>query len=436
MTRRRVTFFKKFPCKKTPTIFKQKTLAKNGSYDIIRLEKNIARKRIMYSLLLVFIYIAFVGLGLPDSLLGSAWPVIQGELGVPLSYAGIVTMIISFGTVISSLLSDKIIKKFSAGLVTTVSVLTTAIALFGFSISKSFVMLCLWAIPYGLGAGAVDAALNNYVSVHYSSRHMSWLHAFWGVGAAISPYIMSYCLVGGFGWNNGYFSVSVIQIVITVMLFCSLPIWKKKAEAESNDSTENAPELTFVQKLRIPGVFQILLLFFAYCALEQTAGLWASSYLVNYRGVDADTAAAFASMYFIGITLGRFLCGFVADRLGDKMLIRIGIAVSAIGVVMIALPLGTNILALAGLIVAGVGSAPIYPSGIHSTPANFGKANSQAIIGLQMAFAYIGTTLMPPLFGLIATHISIALYPFYLLAFSVIMVIASESLNKIMKKKK
>lgn len=391
----------------------------------------------MYSLLLVFIYIAFVGLGLPDSLLGSAWPVIQGELGVPLSYAGIVTMIISFGTVISSLFSDKVIKKFGAGAVTSVSVLTTAIALFGFSISKSFILLCIWAIPYGLGAGAVDAALNNYVSIHYSSRHMSWLHAFWGVGAAISPYIMSYCLVGGFGWNNGYFSVSVIQIIITVMLFSSLPIWKKKAETEAEEDTvrEDTPELTFFQKFKIPGVFQLLLLFFAYCALEQTAGLWASSYLVSYRGVDTEIAAAFASMYFLGITLGRFLCGFVADRLGDKSLIRIGIAVSALGVIMIALPFNTNILALAGLIVAGIGSAPIYPSGIHSTPTNFGKKNSQAIIGLQMAFAYIGTTLMPPFFGLIANHISIALYPFYLLAFSVIMLIASESLNKIMKKK-
>ena len=391
----------------------------------------------MYSLLLVFIYIAFVGLGLPDSLLGSAWPVIQGELGVPLSYAGIVTMIISFGTVISSLFSDKVIKKFGAGAVTSVSVLTTAIALFGFSISKSFILLCIWAIPYGLGAGAVDAALNNYVSIHYSSRHMSWLHAFWGVGAAISPYIMSYCLVGGFGWNNGYFSVSVIQIIITVMLFSSLPLWKKKAEAEAKEDTvrEDTTELTFFQKFKIPGVFQLLLLFFAYCALEQTAGLWASSYLVSYRGVDTEIAAAFASMYFLGITLGRFLCGFVADRLGDKSLIRIGIAVSALGVIMIALPFNTNILALAGLIVAGIGSAPIYPSGIHSTPTNFGKKNSQAIIGLQMAFAYIGTTLMPPLFGLIANHISIALYPFYLLAFSVIMLIASESLNKIMKKK-
>ena len=391
----------------------------------------------MYSLLLVFIYIAFVGLGLPDSLLGSAWPVIQGELGVPLSYAGIVTMIISFGTVISSLFSDKVIKKFGAGAVTSVSVLTTAIALFGFSISKSFILLCIWAIPYGLGAGAVDAALNNYVSIHYSSRHMSWLHAFWGVGAAISPYIMSYCLVGGFGWNNGYFSVSVIQIIITVMLFSSLPLWKKKAEAEAKEDTvrEDTTELTFFQKFKIPGVFQLLLLFFAYCALEQTAGLWASSYLVSYRGVDTEIAAAFASMYFLGITLGRFLCGFVADRLGDKSLIRIGIAVSALGVIMIALPFNTNILALAGLIVAGIGSAPIYPSGIHSTPTNFGKKNSQAIIGLQMAFAYIGTTLMPPFFGLIANHISIALYPFYLLAFSVIMLIASESLNKIMKKK-
>lgn len=391
----------------------------------------------MYSLLLVFIYIAFVGLGLPDSLLGSAWPVMQIELGAPLSYAGLITMIISVGTVISSLFADKMLKKMSAGVLTTVSTLVTAIALFGFSTSRSVLMLCIWAVPYGLGAGAVDAALNNYVAVHYSSKHMSWLHAFWGVGAAISPYIMSYCLTSGHGWSNGYFSVSIIQIAITAILFLSLPMWKKLAAIgeQAEATTEDAPELTFVQKLRIPGVWCVLALFFAYCSLEQTAGIWATSYLVTYRGIDEETAAAFASMYFLGITVGRFACGFIADRIGDRTLTRMGIIVSAIGVIMIAIPVSTHAVALSGLIIAGLGSAPIYPAVIHSTPSNFGAKNSQAIIGLQMAFAYIGITLMPPLFGLIAEHTSIAVYPFYLLIFSVIMIIASERLNKIVKSK-
>ena len=392
----------------------------------------------MYSLLLVFIYIAFVGLGLPDSLLGSAWPVMQVELGAPLSYAGLVTMIISAGTVVSSLFADKMLRKMSAGVLTTVSTLVTAIALFGFSLSRSVVMLCIWAIPYGLGAGAVDAALNNYVAVHYSSKHMSWLHAFWGVGAAISPYIMSYCLMGGLGWSNGYFSVSVIQIIISIALFLSLPMWKKAvaSSGEQADSTDGTPDLTFAQKLKIPGVWCVLTLFFAYCSLEQTAGIWATSYLVTYRGIAEETAAAFASMYFLGITAGRFACGFVADRIGDKTLTRMGIIVSAVGVIMVAIPVKTHVLALSGLIIAGLGSAPIYPSVIHSTPSNFGARNSQAIIGLQMAFAYIGITLMPPIFGLVAEHTSIALYPFYLLVFSVIMIIASEKLNKITKNKK
>ena len=382
----------------------------------------------MFSFLIVIIYIAFISLGLPDSITGSAWPVMHGELGVPLSYVGIVTMIIAGCTIISGLTSDWLTRKLGAGLVTAISVAMTAVALFGFSVTESFLPLCFWAIPYGLGAGAVDAALNNYVALHYASRHMSWLHCFWGVGAATGPYIMSYALTSGAGWNNGYRIISIIQIVLTAVLFASLPMWKKRT-----DEAENGGEVKskgIVGSLKIKGVPLVLVMFFGYCALEATAGIWASSYLVEYKGTDAETAARFASLFYIGITAGRFVCGFVADKIGDRNLIRLGLAVITVGLVMIMLPVSNNAVALAGLVVVGIGCAPIYPSVIHATPANFGKENSQAIIGIQMASAYVGTTFMPPLFGIIAENINIGLYPFYMAVFAVLMVICSEWLNK------
>ena len=383
----------------------------------------------MFSILLAIIYIAFISLGLPDSLLGSAWPVMQTQLGVPLSYAGIISMIIAGGTVISSLLSDRLNKKFGTGLVTAVSVFLTAAALFGFSVSKSFWLLCVLAIPYGFGAGAVDAALNNYVALHYSSRHMSWLHCFWGVGAAVSPYIMSYFLTNNLGWNNGYRTVSVIQMVLTAILFISLPLWRKKdAEIPQEQKTEKAKSLS--QVLKIKGVKLVLVSFFCYCAAETTSGLWASSYLVLGRGLNTETAAKFASFIFIGITLGRFLCGFFADKIGDKRLIRFGLITGIIGIVMMIIPLRTNAVALTGLIIMGFGFAPVYPSVIHSTPQKFGKVDSQAIIGVQMASAYIGSTFMPPLFGLIAQNINVSLYPVFLLVFISVMMIMTELLNK------
>lgn len=383
----------------------------------------------MYSFLLIIIYIAFISLGLPDSLLGAAWPVIYKEFNVPLSYAGIITMIIAGGTIISSLMSDWLTKKLGAGLVTAISVMMTAVALFGFSISGSFIELCLCAIPYGLGAGAVDAALNNYVALHFASRHMSWLHCFWGVGAAVSPYIMSYYLIGGFGWLAGYRSISIIQGILTVVLFASLPLWKRKAVV-SNSNEIPAATLSLLQVLRIKGVKFVLVTFFAYCALESTAGLWASSYLVQYRGINTETAARFASLFYVGITFGRFLCGFVAEKFGDRRLIRFGIITVIIGIIMVGLTIGINTLTLVGLVVIGLGCAPVYPSIIHSTPSNFGKENSQAIIGIQMASAYVGSTFIPPLFGVFAGYISIGTYPFYLLFFAALMLIMSECLTK------
>ncbi len=382
----------------------------------------------MFSFLIVIIYIAFISLGLPDSITGSAWPVMHGELGVPLSYVGIVTMIIAGCTIISGLTSDWLTRKLGAGLVTAISVAMTAVALFGFSVTESFLPLCFWAIPYGLGAGAVDAALNNYVALHYASRHMSWLHCFWGVGAASGPYIMSYALTSGAGWNNGYRIISVIQIVLTAVLFASLPMWKKRTDEAENG--EKVKSKGIIGSLKIKGVPLVLVMFFGYCALEATAGIWASSYLVEYKGTDAETAARFASLFYIGITVGRFVCGFVADKIGDRNLIRIGLAVIAAGLVMIMLPVQINGVALVGLVIVGIGCAPIYPSVIHATPANFGKENSQAIIGIQMASAYVGTTFMPPLFGVIAENAGIGLYPFYMAVFAVLMIVCSEWLNK------
>ncbi|WP_343208014.1 MFS transporter [Anaerolentibacter hominis] len=385
----------------------------------------------MVHLLLAVIYLSFISLGLPDSLLGSAWPAIYTEFSVPVSYAGIISMIIAVGTVISSLQSDRLTRKLGTGKVTAISVAMTAAALFGFSISHSFWMLCLWAIPYGFGAGSVDASLNNYVALHYASRHMSWLHCMWGVGASIGPYIMSFALTGGQGWNMGYRYISFLQIALTAILLFSLPLWSRRPSSEASTSPQNdtppGEALSLRQILRIPGAKEVMITFFAYCAVEQTTGLWASSYLVLNNGLSMETAAKFASMFFIGITAGRAVSGFLTLKLNDRKMIRLGLVLVAVGVAAMLLPFG-EVSALAGLIFIGLGCAPIYPCIIHSTPEHFGADRSQAIIGVQMASAYIGTCIMPPLFGLIANHISVRLFPFYLLMALILMAVMYERL--------
>ena len=381
----------------------------------------------MLHLLLAVIYISFISLGLPDALLGSAWPTMYGEFGVPVSYAGVISMIIAVGTIISSLQSDRLTRKLGAGRVTAISVAMTAIAIFGFSVSHSFWLLCLWAIPYGLGAGSVDAALNNYVALHYASRHMSWLHCMWGVGASLGPYIMGYALTGGGSWNMGYRYIALLQIVLTAVLLLSLPLWKKPEKGEAGEGAGQA--LSLGQILRIPGAKAVMVAFFCYCALEQTAGLWASSYLVLQKNVPAETAASFASLFFTGITVGRALNGFLTMKFSDTQLIRLGQGIIAVGIAAFLLPLG-EYAAQAGLILIGLGCAPIYPCIIHSTPDHFGAENSQAIIGVQMASAYVGTCLMPPLFGLIANHITVSLFPFYLLVILILMIFMHEALLK------
>lgn len=383
----------------------------------------------MTHLLLAIIYIAFISLGLPDSLLGSAWPSIYTEFGVPLSYAGIISMIIAFGTIISSLQSDRLTRKLGTGKVTAISVVMTALALFGFSVSHSFAMLCLWAIPYGLGAGSVDASLNNYVALHYESKHMSWLHCMWGVGATLGPYIMGFALTGGNGWNMGYRYIGILQIVLTAVLFFSLPLWKGSKTTASDSTDTGRKPLSLPEIIRIPGAKEVMLCFFCYCALEQTTGLWASSYLTLYKGILPETAASFASLFFIGITIGRALSGFVTMKLSNVQMIRLGQVLIAVGIITMLLP-GLQIFSLIGLIIIGLGCAPIYPCIIHSTPAHFGAERSQAIIGVQMASAYIGTCLMPPLFGILANRITVALLPLYLLAVLLIMVLMHELLTR------
>ncbi len=382
----------------------------------------------MVHLLLIMIYLSFISLGLPDALLGAAWPVMCQEFSVPVSYAGILALIICGGTIVSSLLSDRMTRWLGTGKVTAFSVALTALALFGFSVSREYWQLCLWAVPYGLGAGSVDASLNNYVALHYASRHMSWLHCMWGVGASVGPYVMGMALTGGMGWNTGYRIISLLQLALTAALLLSLPLWKKRSTSRSPSGGETKA-LTMKQILAIPGAKEVLLAFFAYCALEQTCILWGSSYLVMNNGLEEDRAASLAALFMIGITSGRFLSGFLTYRMNDTNMIRLGQGIIALGIVIMLLPLGETA-AMVGLALIGLGCAPIYPCIIHSTPVHFGEENSQAIIGVQMAFAYVGICFAPPLFGLIANHISAGLLPWYLGILHVSMVLLCERLNR------
>lgn len=368
----------------------------------------------MYTLLLTVIYLAFISLGLPDSLLGSAWPVMRLAFSAPLPWAGAVSMIIAGGTIISSLLSERVTRRFGTRAVTTLSVLLTAASLMGFSTAGAFWMLCVWAIPYGLGAGAVDAALNHYVALHYSARHMSWLHSFWGVGAIISPYVMSWAL-GTASWHTGYRTVSLIQFSIMLVLLLSTPLWR--IHAGQDEAADRHPVVGLRNAVRIRGVLPLLTGFFVYCGAEAITMLWTSSYLVAVRGVAPETAAAFASLFFIGITAGRIAAGFVTDKLGDRRLIRMGGSVAITGTVLILLPLASDLPSLAGFVLVGLGSAPVYPSIIHATPGLFGARNARAIIGIQMASAYTGSTFMPPLFGLVAGRFGLHWMPYVMMLF-------------------
>ncbi|PNR94821.1 sugar MFS transporter [Petrotoga sp. 9PWA.NaAc.5.4] len=383
--------------------------------------------------LLVIIYISFISLGLPDSLLGSAWPVMYKDLSVSVSYAGILSMIVSLGTVVSSFLSARFIKRFGTGRVTLVSVSMTAIALIGFGLSHSFFLLLFLAIPLGLGAGSVDAALNNFVALHYEAKHMNWLHSFWGVGVTTGPVIMSFWLAKNNNWNMGYITIGIIQSVLVVVLIISLPLWnnspiEKKRTQNHGNKGEDIKALSLSQILKIPKSKMALLAFFSYCSLELTTGLWASSYAVNNYGVLSEIAAFWTSVYYLGITIGRFFSGFMSIRFSNKQLIKIGLSIIFVGITLIILPLPVWKIPI-GLSFIGLGCAPIYPSMLHQTPRIFGKELSQSMMGVQMAFAYSGSTFTPLLFGLIAEYINISLFPAFLLILAFILLFTTEIVN-------
>ena len=388
----------------------------------------------MLHFLLPIIYLSFISLGLPDSVLGAAWPSMYEGFAVPVSYAGIIAMIISAGTIFSSFQSDRVTRRFGTGTVTAASVLMTAVSLFGFSLSRSFWLLCALAVPYGLGAGSVDASLNNYVALHYESRHMSWLHCMWGVGAAAGPYIMGFALTGGRGWNAGYRYIAFLQVALTAILFLSLPLWRKNAAGGASGDGSGGTPLRLRQILNLSGAKEAMITFFCYCAIEQTAGLWASSYFALHGGFSAEDAARFASLFYIGITVGRAFSGFLTMRFNDAQMIRLGEGIILLGGVLMLLPLG-GIVSFLGLILIGLGCAPVYPCMIHSTPRNFGAENSQAVIGVQMAFAYIGILLMPPLFGLLADAVDVSLLPAFLLALLILMSAMHERLLRAANRK-
>ena len=379
----------------------------------------------MFSLLLALIYVSFISLGLPDSLLGSAWPQMQESLGVSLSLGGVISFLITASTILSSLMSHQVIQRFGTGAVTMCSVALTALALFGFSLSNSFFALCLWAIPYGLGAGSVDAALNNFVALHCKAKHMSWLHCFWGIGATGGPYIMGLCLSRGMGWQAGYRTISFLQMALTLILLLSLPLWKKQELPLSGGETVRPQTPQWGKLLKRPGVKAALTAFFFYSALELTTGLWGSSYMVAVRGISPETAAKWISLFYLGITAGRFFSGFLTLRFSDDAMVRLGEGTAIVGILLMLLPLHNLFLCL-GLILTGLGCAPIYPSLLHATPQRFGKSLSQSLMGTQMAISYLGSTTMPPVSGFLSEKISMGLYPVLLLVFALMLTILTE----------
>jgi fucose permease len=398
----------------------------------------------MATYILVIIYMAFISLGLPDSLLGVTWPIMRLDLEASLGSAGIISMVISGGTIVSSFMSGRVLKRFGTGKVTAVSVLMTACALLGISFTPMFLWLIVLAIPLGLGAGAVDAGLNAYIANHYKSYHMSWLHCFWGVGAMTGPIIMSQFIKGESSWRKGYLIVAAIQFVLVIILIFALPLWDKSRQTGNSDQGNNEKELDIKEAkpedaknrspIRIKGVKPVLLIFLLYCATESTLGLWGSSFLVNTKELSVSLAAQWVAMYYGGITLGRFLSGFLTLKLNNRTLIRLGQIILLIGALLFILPF-SDYLSLAGFVLAGLGCAPIYPCMLHETPVRFGKENSQSLMGIQMAIAYTGSTFLPPVFGFIASSTTMAIFPMVIIAYALIMLICSEKINLFFKKK-
>ena len=380
--------------------------------------------------LLMMIYLSFISLGLPDSMLGSAWPAMNVSLNAPLWGAGLVQMLISFCTIISSLNSAKLIRRFGTGKLTAISVATTALALLGFSLAKNYAFLLLMAVPLGLGAGAVDAGLNNYVALHCEAKHMSWLHCFWGIGTIIGPMILSAVLRVGGSWATGYRAVGLIQCAVSALLFATLGMWK---HGNIQQEEHGAKALSVWEVLSLPGAKAGMVTFLCYCAVESTLGLWGATYISQVRGVDEATAASFGAMFYIGITVGRAISGFMAMKLLPKQMVRVGQALLALGCIFMMIPAGSTLSGI-GLVVCGLGCAPIYPNIIQDTPVNYGTENSQAAIGVQMAFAYVGSTFLPSIFGALAGVGGYGLLPYFAISICVLMTVLFGIQKKIVEK--
>lgn len=379
--------------------------------------------------LLMMIYLSFISLGLPDSMLGSAWPAMNVSLNAPLWGAGLVQMLISFCTIISSLNSAKLIRRFGTGKLTAISVATTALALLGFSLAKNYAFLLLMAVPLGLGAGAVDAGLNNYVALHCEAKHMSWLHCFWGIGTIIGPMILSAVLRVGGSWATGYRAVGLIQCAVSALLFATLGMWKR---GNIQQEEYGAKALSVWEVLSLPGAKAGVVTFLCYCAVEATLGLWGATYISQVRGVDEATAASFGAMFYIGITVGRAISGFMAMKLLPKQMVRVGQALLALGCIFMMIPAGSTLSGI-GLVVCGLGCAPIYPNIIQDTPVNYGTENSQAAIGVQMAFAYVGSTFLPSIFGALAGVDGYGLLPYFAISICVLMTVLFGIQKKIVE---
>ena len=387
----------------------------------------------MATALLIIIYIAFIGLGIPDSLFGTAWPAIYSEFELPISFGSFVTIIISCGTVLSSVISSKIISRLGTNKVSAYSTLLTALALLGFSFAPNLWVMCFWAIILGVGAGAIDVALNNYVAIHYSAIHMSFLHCFYGVGVSASPYILSLVIAGNFGWRGGYRIAFAIQLIITLLLFLTLPLWRK-AHGGENESEENThKDLSFGSVLKIPGVKMMCSLFIASCAIECTCGGWGSTFLVEYKHLPAEKAAQIIMIYYIGMTLGRFLSGVLAAKLHSWKIIKLGQIVLGLALFLLILPGGVYLCAL-GMFLIGLGNGPLFPNFNYLTPENFGSDISQSVIGIQMASAYIGIMVAPALCGLLGQVFGMVIFPFYLILFYAIMIPVTVHIKTVLKK--
>lgn len=387
----------------------------------------------MGSLLLAVIYLIFISLGLPDSLLGSAWPKMQVAFDVPSSYAGYVSMTISFMTIISALLSPRMIRRFHTKWIVVFSIMLTIFGLIGFSVSGTYALLFLFAVPYGLGAGSIDASVNHYVANHYSSSVMNFLHCFYGVGAVISPYIMALALKRA-RWNEGYRWTAYVQALILLVCIISMPLWKKNEEGSDEEQIKDSAGIR--ETLKVPGVILTLVGFYAYCAGEATGFLWTPSYFAGtMKGLSDELIASFGSLVFFGLMLGRLISGFISNRLGDRLLIRLGIKLEAFGIILILLSTHNYVISAIGFVIVGTGMGPVYPAIQHMAPTNFGKRYSAAVIGLQMASAYVGSTFMPMLFGIMQQYIGIRIMPFYLMFFAILNIGMLEIAYRVVDKK-